>query len=293
MGKKLIANLQAFASEQTVTDIRSISSQAHQNNAAEVVRDAGGKLVKVIVNLPDKVTNAGLKNARNKILQNRGVATCVILPVEGSAETFESYTEGQVLYDAVSPSVEIVISEVNCTLAVADAVAAVQATISATGGITGKSLHYKSNDANSCRKQLWVSAAGNSFTAINSMEATFKFKPVPDVSGNPTCLLLMPFSNATLGLQGSTGINDNFWVVLDPGQNLTNTGILFTDVATIYYSIDILGDAVMKINGTEVYSGNLGISPANMASGALEFASSNNFKGVFDDMLIKILDGTV
>ncbi len=93
MGKKIIVGIDNFAQsgETTLREITAAAA-AQSGNAAEVVRDPStGKVIQVVVNLPDSASQSAIDTIAN----NKGAAGSLTFPAVLLDENFDSVTLGQ------------------------------------------------------------------------------------------------------------------------------------------------------------------------------------------------------
>jgi len=90
MGKKLEVLVETSASELVEQQIMAEAAAIGAEHASDIIRDAEGKLVKVIVNFSDNANDAGIQTARDNLSKNNpGVSTAVSFPVGGAADGLE------------------------------------------------------------------------------------------------------------------------------------------------------------------------------------------------------------
>jgi len=228
---KIIVNAESFATESTVSEIMTAAAAAHPNNSAEVIRDNNGKMIKVIVNLPEDVDAGGLATATAKIQGNNGVSKTSLFPIgNNSPEDFESYSEAAAYATGVKD-----LDGCNVFASVAAG-----STVTATGGIAGKSLSIPiTTPATALSLELF--SHQNNIGGILSYSANFKVK----LTGTPTDgdVLQFPYANLKniILAWSAAGYSGN-----GPGWYRSNTSLpavtpgIFTTETEPVFSIDIL-----------------------------------------------------
>lgn len=188
---KIIVNTESFAKETTVTQVLNAAATAHPNNSAEVIRDQNGKVVKVLVNLPDDTPSQGIANATAKINANLGVATCVALPAVAQSD-FNNLTPSTDLTGTTIALTNDAGPDVNCFLSYDPNSGSLVKVLAAPAvdsvGGTGSALAFADEDTALVSTQhrhtgaLQIFAANNGFTGLKRAKVKCAFK-CPDTYG--------------------------------------------------------------------------------------------------------------
>lgn len=108
---KIQSLVHPYATESTVLDLVNAVNKATPSNiipAAQVIRDASGKLVSVDVNLPVGLAKADLANALLSVQSNPNVVVASSFPLDLN-ESFNTnvWTDGQLITQLTSPELKI------------------------------------------------------------------------------------------------------------------------------------------------------------------------------------------
>jgi len=283
---KIIVNTENFASEKVVADIQAAASLANPNNAAEVIRDSNGKVVKILVNLPSDTPSQGLTNASNKINANLGVSTTVVLPKGDPAatpKTFDSDADATL----ASGTQIVYLLDVNGAIVTMngynDGGAAMDLTVASVGNeshpaIDGKSLFCELVTPTVLRQFSFEMGLGSDPNGLSSMtNAKIKFDLNARSMITPNVML-----NAYLG---GTFIGNNVnggttWVYNGSISGYVVTAISSNDTVNLEIE-QINGVRTVKFNGVAFHQDNVPGGSTNMplsiqsVSGVLSVAIDN------------------
>lgn len=290
---------QSYAGEEITSQVTSAAQSENPNknvNGAVQVRDSNGKVVQVMVNLPESDA-AGVANACSKIDENPGVSKCARFPQELS-EDFESGSDGNP-YTNVSPFEMELLTDSNNDLEYENT-SPIAGTLS--GEIKSKTLSSRTNHA----KTFTATAAhyNNKWSSATHYEVSAKVKFTQGANPNDREIQRLAMTLGTFSKRHSlvrrtdVGSGTNWHIQTEAG--FTDTGVPYSSGTTYEYRQEYnanTGESKIWLNGVLLstrFIGSLGESLVSMSANNSETKSSAQTTAdcglMVDDVSITIFD---
>ena len=206
--KKVTVLPEVFAGEEVVDAVLQAAAEAvpagKEPPRAEVFRDAGGKVIKVEVNLPYDLAQSDLINARDKVQNNNGVSKARPAGIV-ITENFDSLTPGDPISDIVVDGFTVhptPTAETSLTAAAsADSYGATGSAVQSDKTTTSPTMQSGSDYIYKHSGDLTFNLALNGFSVVRSYQLKYKIKMKAGTRGD-----VYSSSQIVAGAVGSGGM---------------------------------------------------------------------------------------